>query len=109
MVFALLLLSAAANWVPMRWTAADPASLAILKGTPVNCLLLEKSAINPKIVEAATQAGLATLAVMEPGATDEQTHTCRAENGRYRPGGRFPGCRDRAASQDCRRFGFGSD
>ena len=78
MVFALLLLSAAANWVPMRWSAADPGSLAILKGTPVNCLLLEKAAINPKMVEAAAQAGLDTLAVIKPDDTEKQAQGASA-------------------------------
>ena len=72
MLFAMLLLSAAANWVPMRWTAADPTSLGILKGTPVNCLLLEKAAINQKTVEAAGRSGIETLAVVNAGATEEQ-------------------------------------
>jgi hypothetical protein len=75
MVFALLLLGAAANWVPMRWTSADPASLGVLKGTPVNCLLLEKAALNPKTVEAATKAGFTTLAVVAPGANEEPLKT----------------------------------
>jgi hypothetical protein len=78
MVFAMLLLTAAANWVPMRWTAADPASLAILKGTPVNCLLLEKAAVNPKTVEAATKSGIETMAVIGAGATEEQVQSASA-------------------------------
>lgn len=71
MVFALLLLGAAANWVPMRWLAPDPAALGVLKGSPINCLVLEKAAINPAVVLAASQAGIDTLMVVDPSATED--------------------------------------
>ena len=70
MIFALLLLSAA-DWVPMRWSAPNPAALELLKGTPVNCLLLENAAINSGVVSAALGSGIDTLTVIGPGATEE--------------------------------------
>src|SRR3954447_11589847 len=72
MVFALLLVSVAANWTPMRWSAADPSALKILKNTLVNCLLLENAGFTRPVVSAATDAGIDTLAVLTPSATVEQ-------------------------------------
>jgi hypothetical protein len=69
MVFAMFLLSAAASWLPMRWSTANPAALELLKGTPVNCLLLEKGGVNPAIVSKAAQVGIQTLVVIEAGGS----------------------------------------
>lgn len=61
--------------VPMRWISAEPASLRLLDGTPVNCLLLEARHAKPSLIEAAKKRGLTTLAVVREagqtiGATD---------------------------------------
>ena len=71
MVFAMFLLTAAASWAPMRWSNADSASLGIFKDTPVNCLLLEKSAINAAVASKAAQAGIQTLVLIEAGGSVE--------------------------------------
>jgi hypothetical protein len=49
-----------AAWTPMRWPKAwkDPSSLALLKGTAVNCLLVDRSDDLGPIVTAARQQGL---------------------------------------------------
>ena len=71
MLFALLLAMAApADWVPARWNWTDPATLDLLQGTPVNCLLLkwnsgEAQAIST-FAERAAERRIATLAVLEP-------------------------------------------
>jgi hypothetical protein len=71
MLFALLLAMAApADWVPARWTWTDPATLDLLQGTPVNCLLLkwnsgQAQAIS-KFSERAAERGIATLGIIEP-------------------------------------------
>ena len=45
MLFALMLaLAAPVDWVPARWNWTDPATLDLLQGTPVNCLLLKWNA-----------------------------------------------------------------
>jgi hypothetical protein len=62
MVLAPLL--AAAVWVPMRWFSADPASLELLSGTPVNCLLLETAQWDANFVRAAKAKKITTLAVV---------------------------------------------
>src|SRR5262245_55458899 len=72
MVFALFLLSVAADWTPMRWAAPEPSSLKILKGSPINCLLLENASLAGPVVSAATEVGIDTLAVLTPGATEER-------------------------------------
>jgi hypothetical protein len=54
-----------ADWVPARWPWSDAASLELLKGTPVNCLLLRE--YPAEFVAAANARGLVTLAVLKPG------------------------------------------
>ena len=49
----------------MRWPWSDPASLEMLSGTPINCLLLKT--VVPDFVQAAAARGLVTLAVIAPG------------------------------------------
>jgi hypothetical protein len=66
----MLALAGPADWVPARWNWTDPATLDLLQGTPVNCLLLKWNA--GKAAELSTFAGraaerrIATLAVIEP-------------------------------------------
>ena len=52
------------DWVPMRWPWSDPASLELLSGTPINCLLLKT--VLPDFVQAAAARGVVTLAVLAP-------------------------------------------
>jgi hypothetical protein len=63
----MLLLAAAvatiATWVPMRWPTADPASLALLKDTPINCLLLEPQNWSPQFTAKAHEQGIATVGI----------------------------------------------
>ena len=72
MLFAMLLLSAAANWVPMRWTAADPTSLAILRGTPVIACCSRRRQSIRRLSKRRADEGIETLAVVNAGATEEQ-------------------------------------
>lgn len=69
MLFALLLLAGAADWIPMRWTSSDPKTLELLKGTPINCILLEKQHWSPPLLKAAADSSIATLAVVRPVET----------------------------------------
>src|SRR5205823_2050120 len=71
MLFALMLaLAAPADWVPARWNWTDPATLDLLKGTPVNCLLLKWNAGQAQAISTfagqAAERRIATLAVIEP-------------------------------------------
>src|SRR5712664_1527972 len=68
MLLALIAVASAPSWVPMRWNSADPKSLEILRGTPVNCILLERATWAPALVNAAAEAGVATVGVVHPGA-----------------------------------------
>jgi hypothetical protein len=73
MLFALLLLAGLTDWVPMRWISPDPKSLELLKGTPINCVLLDQHDISPQFIKAAAEAGVSTLGVVHPSekATEE--------------------------------------
>lgn len=66
MLFALAFLATMADWVPIRWTSADPKSLELLQGTPVNCVLLEKAYWSEPLVTAAANQGVVTLALLHP-------------------------------------------
>lgn len=48
-----------ADWVPARWPWSDPASLELLDGTPINCLLLDKP--STALAAAAAKRGITTL------------------------------------------------
>jgi hypothetical protein len=48
----------------MRWPWSDPASLELLSGTPINCLLLKT--VVPDFVQAAAARGVVTLALIAP-------------------------------------------
>jgi len=82
MIFALMLAMAIpADWVPARWNWAEPAALDLLKGTPVNCLLVKwDSEAAPAIAtfaNAASDRGIAALAIIQP-AGDPADSTRRA-------------------------------
>jgi len=66
MLWALLLIASAADWVPARWPAADSASLDLLKGGAVNCLLLESRDWSAGFSAQASAAGIATLGIVRP-------------------------------------------
>jgi hypothetical protein len=70
MFVAVLLLAGASHLVPVRWSSADPKSLDLLAGTPVNCVLLESSNWEAPFVNKATLLHIVTLGVIHPGAAD---------------------------------------
>jgi hypothetical protein len=63
MLAALALAAVVADWTPARWFSADPASLELVQGSSINCLLLEQSYWKPEILRAAADRNLAMLAV----------------------------------------------
>jgi len=66
MLVALLLLAGIPDWAPARWASADPQSLELLEGTPVNCLLLEPASWSAEFAARAAARGVATLGVVRP-------------------------------------------
>lgn len=68
MLLALALAVGIAEWVPARWTSADPKSLELLEDSPVNCLLLEPGAWSAAFASEASRRGLVTLGVVRPEA-----------------------------------------
>lgn len=64
MWFALLTLVPVADWIPARWTHAEPASLQIVANTPVNCLLLEAPQWSKPLVDGAREKEIATVGIV---------------------------------------------
>ncbi len=72
MLLALFLtLAAPPDWVPARWRWLETKTLEWLRGTPVNCLLIDwdsqQKAQAAIFAGAAAEQGVATLAVIRPG------------------------------------------
>jgi len=55
-----------ADWVPARWYSSDPATLDLLRGTVVNCLVLESADWSAAFSERAAQQGAAVLGLVRP-------------------------------------------
>jgi len=72
LLLALLLLASLSDWIPARWPTSDPASLALLEGAPVNCLLLESRHWTPEFLAKARQGSVATLGVLRPTSPQEE-------------------------------------
>ena len=66
--FMLLFAAAAApDWntcVPARWPGSDPASLALLDNSPINCLLVEQNRATAAFVKSARDRGRKVLAIV---------------------------------------------
>ena len=68
MLFAFLLLATSvADWVPMRWSSADPKSLDLLSGTAINCILVERPHWSGALIKEAHSRNIAVLGVVRPG------------------------------------------
>ncbi len=52
--------------MPVRWSSADPASLELVRGTAVNCLLVEEKDWSGAFIEQAAKSGVQTLALLRP-------------------------------------------
>jgi hypothetical protein len=64
MPFALMLLAGWAALVPARWNSGDPRSLEAVKGTSVNCILVESRHWNPALLRAAKRLHVAVFGVI---------------------------------------------
>lgn len=67
MLLAFLLVAGMADWVPAHWFSHDPKSLNLVKDSGINCLLLGRGDIDPRFLDLARAAGIATVAVVRPG------------------------------------------
>src|ERR1700694_2508601 len=97
MFFALILAMAVPSaWVPARWNWTDPATLDLLQGTPVNCLLLKWDPARAQAIstfaERAGERRVATLAIIAPGGdpADAARQAMRAKLGGVVLEGDFP-------------------
>lgn len=69
-----------ADWVPARWPSGDPATLALLRDTPVNCLLIEQKVWSGPFAAQARGLGIAVLGVVYPGGkTLESIRTAKEQ------------------------------
>ena len=63
--------STPADWVPARWNSTDTKTLALLEGTPINCVLLawkpEQAQAIAAFADAAAAKGISAIAVIHPG------------------------------------------
>lgn len=59
-----------ADWIPMRWPRGwkDPANLELLKGTAINCLLVDRNDETGTVAARARQAGFNVADVSSPPA-----------------------------------------
>jgi hypothetical protein len=59
-----------AEWTPMRWPGSwkSPSALGLLKGTPINWLLVDMDAGLAPVIEQAKQAGLNVAEIAAPPA-----------------------------------------
>ena len=62
----LLALAAPADWVPARWETSDPASIELIRGTAVNCLVVERAHWSAGFAEKAAGEGIAVLGLVRP-------------------------------------------
>ncbi len=57
-----------ADLVPARWPSDKPATLAILAGSPINCLLIPEANWSATFLTAAHSKNLTVLALVQPGS-----------------------------------------
>jgi hypothetical protein len=57
-----------AEWTPMRWPGSwkSPSAVGLLKGTPINWLLVDKDAAFAPVIEQAKQSGLQVAEISAP-------------------------------------------
>ena len=54
--------------IPARWPSADPATLALLAGSPINCLLIPEANWSSAFTRTAHAKNITVLALLQPGA-----------------------------------------
>ena len=101
MLLAFVLAASLTDWVPARWISNDAKSLELLKETPVNCLLLERASWSGAFTQEAARHGVATLAVIHPGA--DALEAARQANGLHFSGVVMEGVFDPPAAERIRR------
>ncbi|MBC7925877.1 MAG: hypothetical protein H7039_09490 [Bryobacteraceae bacterium] len=81
MLFSALFLLAVtpSDWVPMRWMSSNAASLELLNGSRVNCLLLEQDQWQSPIPDAAHKRNLAVVGVLRQGQQASEVTRLTAE------------------------------
>lgn len=65
-----LIATVAVSWVPMRWNSTDARTLELIRGSPINCLIMEKT--SAEFVSAAASHQIAVLLAARAGADLEE-------------------------------------
>lgn len=73
MLAAMMMVAALGDWVPARWPSNDPATLAHLSGSSVNCLLMEQKHWSGAFATEAAAKNIAVLGVIRPGGDTPQS------------------------------------
>jgi hypothetical protein len=66
MLLMLAMTVAAPDCVPARWHSADPRTIALIRQTPINCVLIEREHWSAEFNAAAAKGGIAALGVIRP-------------------------------------------
>jgi hypothetical protein len=103
---ALLMIAAPGDWVPARWPSNDPASLDLLTGTPVNCLLLEQRLWSGPFSAEAAKRNVAILGVIRSGDAAQAVRTAKEQGLR---GVVLEGAFPSPAAENARRAAAGSE
>lgn len=74
-------LPAPADWVPVRWATNEARSLELLRGTPVNCVVLEPELWNGAFIKAARESGIVAVGVIRVGQNQKNEGQRAAEMG----------------------------
>ena len=65
LLLAALLPAKVTDCVPARWTSAEPASLALLTESPINCLLVDERQFSKEFSAAARQKNILVFSTAE--------------------------------------------
>lgn len=101
MLFAVAVLAALPDLVPARWTSNDPATLDLVRMTPVNCLLIEENQWSAPFNAEAAKFGISTFAVVRPG--DDALRSARRALDLQFAGGVLEGAFDAASRSALQR------
>jgi hypothetical protein len=75
MLVAFILAAGLPDLVSTHWFSPDPKTLDLLKGTPINCLLVDKPQWSKPFVADAIRRGIEVMGVLRPGDAEEAVAT----------------------------------
>ncbi|HUQ95563.1 MAG TPA: hypothetical protein VM120_28050 [Bryobacteraceae bacterium] len=73
MLAALLMVATLSDWVPARWPSNDPATLDLIAGGPINCLLIDQKHWSGAFAANAAAQNIAVVGLIQPGGNVMQS------------------------------------